>query len=221
MPRVRWSLVNRYHSPPTFPSPSSSLSSVSSDGPPILPASYAGLPGPTPFAPQFFRSTPRIPTRAHDLIALSNHPLLHYDVALPPSSISTRYRGVPTAALLDPATSPPQIALTLTSPCLPWPISVAATNARYVTVSDVLSSVYFTLRATATHTEFLTLRAPLRHLVFVAYRQRCERVRGRGRRGCSEERQVGIRRVDFLVGYTRFSGISPGRSSDVWQLHIS
>ncbi|KAJ7167089.1 hypothetical protein C8R46DRAFT_1272378 [Mycena filopes] len=236
--RVRWSLANIFHSPPpALVSPSLS-SAASSDGPPTPPVSYAGLPGPTPFAPpqaqrpQYAPRRIRIPPRAHNLIALSNHPLLHYDVALPPSCVSTRYHGVPTAAFLEPATYPPQTALTLTTPHLPWAISVvAAANGRFVTVSDVLSSVYLALRANATHAEFLTLGAPkLMHLVSEACRRRCERERvvrgrGRGRRRIFldlEDKQMGvIRRVDFLMGYTRFGGIEPGREFGVWQLHIS
>ncbi|KAJ7160448.1 hypothetical protein C8R46DRAFT_1286272 [Mycena filopes] len=247
--RVRWSLANIFHSPPPPALASPSLSSAaSSDGSPIPPLSYAGLPGPTPFAPraQHPQYAPRrTPARAHNLIAFSHHhhhPLLHYDVALPPSSVSIstryRYRGVPPAAFLEPATYPPALAITLTTPHLPWAIRVvAAANGRYVTVTDVLNAVYLALRATATHTEFLTLGTPkLMHLVAeaAAYRRRCrcerERVllrgrgRGRGRRGLFmdlEEKQMGIRRVDFLMGYTRFRGIEPGRSFGVWQLHIS
>ncbi|KAJ7023642.1 hypothetical protein C8F04DRAFT_1133850 [Mycena alexandri] len=189
--RVRWSAANIFHSPPPPLASSSSSSAASSDGPLT----------PTPFY------TP---------------PLLNYDVSLHPSSISTHYRGVSTVGFLESATYPPETALTLITPHLPWAVIVAAANGCYVTVSDVLNAVYCSLRVNVTTVEFLTLGTnKLKHQVSEAYRRRYERLRGH--RGYREEKQLGIRRVDFLMGYTKFKGISPasGRSSDVWQLHIS
>ncbi|KAJ7734128.1 hypothetical protein B0H16DRAFT_1578372 [Mycena metata] len=218
--RVRWSAANIFHSPPPPLASPSSSSAASSEGPLTPPVVYAGLPGPTPFIPHPPHYAPRTTGRAHNLIAFSNPPLLNYDVSLHPSSISTHYRGVPTAGFLDPATYPPEPLITLMTPHIPWPVTVAAANGRYATVSDVLNAVYCCLRVNVTHGEFLTLGThKLMHQVSEAYRRRCERLRGH--RGYREEKQSGIRRIDFLMGYTKFKGISPGRSSDVWQLHIS
>ncbi|KAJ7036365.1 hypothetical protein C8F04DRAFT_1095355 [Mycena alexandri] len=220
--RVRWSAANIFHSPPPPLASSSSSSAASSDGPLTPPVVHTGLPGPTPFVPRPSHYASRTIGRAHPLIAFYTPPLLNYDVSLHPSSISTHYRGVSTVGFLESATYPPETALTLITPHLPWAVIVAAANGCYVTVSDVLNAVYCSLRVNVTTVEFLTLGTnKLKHQVSEAYRRRYERLRGH--RGYREEKQLGIRRVDFLMGYTKFKGISPasGRSSDVWQLHIS
>ncbi|KAJ6485386.1 hypothetical protein C8R47DRAFT_1177743 [Mycena vitilis] len=216
---VRFSSTNRFHSPPP-PLVNSSFSSEPSSLGPLTPPPHhnARLPGPTPFAPKYHRSSKG---RVHNLIALSNAPLLDYDVSLPPSSLSSSYAGVSAAGLAESAVYPPQHTLTLITPHLPWAIVVPATNGRFVAVSDVLHSLYSALRVNATAAEFHALGThKLMQQAGAAYRARYERLRGH--RGYKEEKRQGLKRVDFLMGYTRFQGISPtARGSDVWQLNIS
>ncbi|KAJ7459330.1 hypothetical protein FB451DRAFT_1272522 [Mycena latifolia] len=220
---VRFSSENIFHSPPPPPlmSPSSS-SSTSSYGPltpPPLP--YAGLPGPTPFVPpSAYTKSSAGKGRAHSLIAQSSTPLLNYDISLHPSSISTHYMGVSSAGLVEPAVYPPQPAISLATPYLPWAIGVVASNRRYVTVSDVLNSVYHALRANVTPAEFNALDTQkLMRRAAAAYTKRCERLRGH--RGYAEEKMQGVKRIDFLMGHTKFQGISPGVGAPgMWQIHI-
>ncbi|KAJ7231160.1 hypothetical protein B0H12DRAFT_981555, partial [Mycena haematopus] len=126
------------------------------------------------------------------------------------------------AGFLEPAVYPPQLALTLVTPHLPWSIVVPASNRRFVTVGDVLSAVYGALRVNVTSSEFNALgTATLKRQVSVAYQRRYERLRGH--RGYTEEKKQGVKRVDFLIGFTKFQGISPtatSQSQNVWQLNI-
>ncbi|KAF7348968.1 hypothetical protein MVEN_01417700 [Mycena venus] len=221
--RVRFSSHNTFHSPPPPPlmSPASSStdSSLGPLTPPPLP--YAGLPGPTPFAPQYSYHSAKPSGRAHNLVAFSNTPLLNYDITLHPSNISTHFMGLSSAGFLEPAVYPPELSITLTTPHLPWSIVVPASNRRYVTVGDVLNAVYSALRVNVTPAEYSALGTQkLKGQATAAYRRRYERLRGH--RGYTQEKQQGMKRVDFLMGYNKFQGISPtSRSSNVWQLNIS
>jgi hypothetical protein len=129
--------------------------------------------------------------------------------------------GVSSAGFLEPAVYPPEISLTLVTHHLPWAIVVPASNGRFVTVSDILSSVHRALQVSVTQSEFSALGSQkLMHQASVAYRRRCERLRGH--RGFMEEKRKGVKRVDFLMGYTKFQGLSPtSRGSNVLQLNTS
>ncbi|KAJ7348241.1 hypothetical protein DFH08DRAFT_914285 [Mycena albidolilacea] len=198
--RVRFASTDIFYSPPPPPligsSPSSSTSSLGPLTPPPLAA-------------------------AHNLIALSPIPLLQYDVSLHPSTISNHRRGLSAAAFLEPAVYPPRLSLSLVKPHLPWTIPVPASNRRYVSVGDILSTIYRTLRVNATPAEFNALGTEkLMRRASTAYTRRCERLRGHS--GYSQEKREGVKRVDFLMGYTTFQGIAPtGGAPDVWQLTIS
>ncbi|KAJ6534139.1 hypothetical protein B0H19DRAFT_900809, partial [Mycena capillaripes] len=147
----------------------------------------------------------------HPLITLSSTPLLRYDISLHPSLISSNYPGLSSAGFLEPAVYPPQpTSISLVTPHLPWTIIVPAStsNATYVTVADVLNAIYQTLRANATSAEYEALRTDkLMRRVAHSYTQRCERLRGQ--RGYAQEKNEGLKRVDFLMGYTHFQGIAP------------
>ncbi|KAF7341696.1 hypothetical protein MSAN_02068000 [Mycena sanguinolenta] len=178
--------------------------------------------GPTPFFPKYPQPSQPL-GRAHNFIALSRIPLLNYDITLHPSTISTHYLGLSAAGFLEPAVYPPQSSITLVTPHLPWAIVVYPSNGRFVTVGDVLNALHGALRVNVTAAEFEALGTPtLKRQVSLAYQRRYERLRGH--RGYREEKNGGVKRVDFLIGFTKFQGISPvttSRSPDVWQLNIS
>ncbi|KAJ7081122.1 hypothetical protein B0H15DRAFT_471323 [Mycena belliarum] len=218
---VRFSSENSYHSPPPFLS--SSVETASSSSGPFTPPShhYANLPGPTPYAPRRSHTTSSSHrARAHNLMAYSEAPLLSYDVSLHPSSISTHFHGLSSTGMLEPAVYPPQLTITITSPHLPWTIPVAASNSRYVTVSDALTALYRALRTNITPSEFHALgEKKLMRRAGTAYTQRYMRLKGH--RGYEEEKKGGVKRVDFLMGCTKFRGLSPTDHADVWRLHVS
>ncbi|KAJ6455486.1 hypothetical protein C8R45DRAFT_914936 [Mycena sanguinolenta] len=217
--RVRFASTDTFYSPPPPPlidsSPSSSISSLG----PLTPLPlYADAPLPPK---DLYRASAAMKVQAHDLLALSPIPLLQYDVSLHPSTISSHRRGLSETAFLEPAVYPPRLSLSLITTHLPWTIPVQASNRRYVSVGDILSAIYRTLRVNATPAEFKALGTEkLMRRASAAYMQRCEQLRGHS--GYSEEKRKGVKRVDFLMGYTTFQGLAPtGGAPDVWQLTIS
>ncbi|KAK6996265.1 hypothetical protein R3P38DRAFT_2565912 [Favolaschia claudopus] len=174
---------------------------------------------PTPYRISVAR-TPR--ARVHHLLAFTQRPLLiNYNFSFPPSSITSLVRGLPTSLFGEPATSPPQPRLTLIHACMPWRITIVASNARYVNVNDVFMGLYTTLRTNVTLTEFSSLeRAGHREKVCKSYRKRYRRLRGQD---YVREKMQGIKRIDFMMGHTKFLGLTQ-RSSfqpDVWQVEAA
>ncbi|KAJ7635365.1 hypothetical protein FB45DRAFT_911345 [Roridomyces roridus] len=230
--RVRFAEKNNtFHSPPPHPPPpplmaaGTSSSSASSGGPLTPPPmSSARLPGPTPFRrhPLADGSIAWV-GRAHDYIAQptssGSKSMLKYDVSKHPSTLSARRVGLTSAALQESAVFPPQPYLSLITPRLRWAIGVPASNGSYVTVFDVLNGIYHALRVNATQAEFNALgSSKLMRRATAEYERRYERLEGR--RGYSEEKRGGLKRVDFLMGYTSLLGISPTKGApDIWQLH--
>ncbi|KAJ7020861.1 hypothetical protein C8F04DRAFT_1013840 [Mycena alexandri] len=217
--RVRFASTDTFYSSPPPPligfSPSPPTSLL---GPLTPPPLYAAA----PLIPKGrYHASAAMKVQAHNLIALSPIPLLQYDVSLPPYPISSHRPGLSAAAFLEPAVDPPRLTLSLVTPHLPWTIPVRASNRRYVSVSDILSAIYRTLRVNATPAEFNALGTKkLMRRASAAYMRRCERLRGHS--GYSHEKREGVKRVDFLMGYTTFQGIAPtGGAPDVWQITLS
>jgi hypothetical protein len=122
---------------------------------------------------------------------------------------------------LEPAVYPPRLAISIVIPDFPWVIPVnGVSDGRYVTVADVLSKLHRFLRTNITEAEFIGLETEKRKLrATEAYFRRCTRLQGL--RGYREEKEQGMKRVDFLLGRTKFGGLSPTCTADVWRLHAS
>lgn len=123
-------------------------------------------------------------------------------------------------AFADPATEPPLPVLNIQLPNLPWPLEVRPGSPKlgYVTVSDVFHALYNDLRLCAHQTEYKALSAVEAREVDMAYFTRCRSA------GPDEGRQLvkGIRKIDFLMGKTRFLGLSATlQGEDLWELNVS
>ncbi|EIW78106.1 hypothetical protein CONPUDRAFT_36415, partial [Coniophora puteana RWD-64-598 SS2] len=126
--------------------------------------------------------------------------------------------AIPAHALREPATNPPMAALTLKCEMLPWQLTIwPSGGASVVTVSDVLEQLYRFLRLGATAEEYKALPSQAhRDAVAEAYRARCMRA---GAASFEIERRKGLKRVDFLVGHTKFLGlICTKLGPNVWAL---
>ncbi|KIK54935.1 hypothetical protein GYMLUDRAFT_129337, partial [Collybiopsis luxurians FD-317 M1] len=160
-----------------------------------------------------------IPTRVHNLLAYSHRPAINYDVRYPPSTITTTYSGLSTTTFAEPAIYPPVSSLTIQIPHHTWPISVHASfNGQYVTVNDVFSAIYHSLRNNVSSTDYHAI--PSRkdaEKVRMAYETRYRRLRDRY--AYESEKRQGLKRVDFLVGHTRFIGLTvSSHNPGVWVL---
>ncbi|KAF8967254.1 hypothetical protein BDZ97DRAFT_1656512 [Flammula alnicola] len=223
--QVRFAYKNSYHSPPPTPALSFSSSTISSGSGPLTPP-YAtqGLPGPTPYtipyAPSKHLKSSRYvgSVRAHPLLEMG---AITWDVMDHPSTIRRDYNSVPNHTFREAATNPPLAYLSITSPHLPWVIKVYASNGSFVTLEDVFTTIYRALRINITPAEFSSLPSPNdQRRATRAYEQRYRRQRST--RIYEEEKRGGMKRVDFLMGCTRFFGISnSGRRPDEWHLDVS
>ncbi|KAF8959348.1 hypothetical protein BDZ97DRAFT_1400172 [Flammula alnicola] len=231
--RVHFAPTNTvYSSSGSEPSPSLTISSLPSSSSPDLPT-------PPPeedddYQPSVYPRTPYatnidlypdvvIPKQMqiHFLLAFTPYlePAFHYDLSRPPTNAD-----YPAHAFSEPATSPPMPSLTITSPFLKFNIEVtpsSPTHGAYVTVTDVLLTLYRELRLAIHPIEYAELSdGEIKQGVDAAYYVRCGRIRDPDER--AREEKKGIKKIDLLMGNTRFMGLSGTLSGpDVWELNVA
>ncbi len=95
----------------------------------------------------------------------------------------------------------------LVSRYLPWRIHISPCSVR-----DMVVALYTALHTRVSNEEMKTVGGKN---VMKAFSKRVERAR-------EEERRKGVRRVDFLLGYTRFAGIEPSTDElGVWKICLT
>ena len=203
----------KYHSPPVTPALTSASSIPSSSGP-ITPPQ-------TSYAPHFpISSIPNFPTkppRAHPLLESA---AFIWDLIEKPTTIVVNNHKISSQLLVEQATNPPLPALSITSSLLPWTIHVRAFNGSYVTLEDLFDVIYHSLRINIATNEFISFHQTDQTRVTRAYMQRYRRFRNITAH--DHEQRGGMKRVDFLMGRTRFHSITnTGRRPDEWQLNVS
>jgi hypothetical protein len=157
----------------------------------------------------------------HSLLAFTpfTPPNVQYDLSHPLHTINSQF----TPSFLNPATYPPLPALTVFCRHIAWPIAVSPSQPTgYVSVIDVLTSVYTSLRLAVRRAEYDTLPSgDMRQKVDDAYFVRCRLLADEDERKL--EALKGVKRVDFLVGKTRFLGLSGPVEGvpHIWELNVS
>ena len=221
--QVRFAYRNIFHSPPT-PALTIASSIMSSAGPITPPQMSHGLPGPSPYTISY---DPHFPAKLpHYVAPLRLHPLLesaavNWDLMENPSTITLDNYLLSSRLLVEQATTPPLPALSIISIHLPWTINIRASNGSYVTLEDFFESVYRSLRTNITTNEFNLLpHQNDKKRATRAYERRYRRLRSISAH--DEEKRGGMKRIDFLMGRTRFHSISStGRRSDEWRLNVT
>ena len=185
------------------------------------------LPGPSPFRlspnrrvkPSMFAMRCNV----HPFLSPSNPPALRYKFTDPPSyiTIARSHSPIPPQLLSQPATQPPLPSLTLVFPRLTWQCPVhASSNGSYVTLFDVLDTLYRFLRTNISEREYQSLPPDSQKRVYEAYQHRCSRFRSNRERHA--ERMKGVKRVDFLMGEIRFQGLGlASGAANVWIVNVS
>ena len=198
-----------------------SLSPPSPGGMLITPPLYTqGLPGPTPYGYPISPSKSSAHLRLHPFLQVSSSPPITYDLIQPTSTLYSSHYGIPRAALCEPATSPSVQTLTVVSHRLPWAITISPSTYPYVCVIDVLGGIYRALREGVTHYEFNSLPTDREtRRISKAYEERYRRIRSQ--REYQDEKSRGVLRVDFLMEYTKFRGLSPASGRDAWVLNTA
>ena len=245
--RVHFAPTNAVYSDGlSTPSPSHSISSLPSTSSPDLPTpppeeeDYDGYPTVvyprTPYAmnqpldlllPEIM--TPPKSMQIHFLLAYTPYsdPALVWDLSIPPPhalNLEGQNAQISRKALFEPATSPPLESLFITHPYLKWNIEVLPQESgpgAFVSVGDVVDTLYRELRLAIHPIEYAELsEGDMRSEVDNTYYQRCGRIiRPEAR---MMEQKKGIKRVDLLLGRTRFLGLSGTLSApDIWELNVS
>ena len=217
--KVRFAYQNLFYSPRHHASTLPTLT-------PITPPSTGyGFPGPSPYILPYppHNTSTSVPYPGHFYL----HPLLetsavNYDLIEHPSTVVTRNNySLSIRTLREPATTPPLSFLTITSIHLPWIIKVYASNGLYVTLEDIFDTVYRNLRTNITGAEFnLFSKQDDQRRATRAYEKRYRRLRNTV--AYEAEKRGGMKRVDFLMGHTKFLGFaSSSRRPDEWQLRVA
>lgn len=216
---------------------SSSRSSVSTESYPLKtdgvpgPSSYLSLRDPRQKRPPLIKYPDQ--HSCHPLLEMS---AITYDLRDPVFTATTTHNThrLSADALQQSAFIPFLSHITITSSYLPWSIQVYASNATYITLQDILTSIHTFFRTNITPTEFHLLPSHHhRRRATRAYQQRYRRLRHQlcnetgGNSDISQasqsEKRAGMKRVDFLMGYTKLLGISSkGCQPDKeWDLHVT
>jgi hypothetical protein len=144
---------------------------------------------------------------------------LNYDFHRHPSTATTYPDDLP-LSFRDrsrSATNPSLPFLRIACPLFFEPIAVLPSMPHLgVTVDDVLIALHLYFAATASFREFQVLAGDAQDRVNAAFQRRVERCGGQQEQ--ENERLIGVRRVDFLMGRSRFLGLS--HSSDDPQLFV-
>ncbi|THU99550.1 hypothetical protein K435DRAFT_776938 [Dendrothele bispora CBS 962.96] len=166
---------------------------------------------------------PEAATRLHYLLAYIpyHHPAVYYDLSLHPSTVE-RYHAP--NILSESATDPPMPSLIVTCPFLNWELFITPSmdsRRTYVSVSDVFHSLYSGLRKAVHPVEYEGIPSlDVKNLVDQAYFNRCKLIGDYYAQ--VEEHKKGVKRVDFLMGRSRFLGLSSRRGdSRIWELNVS
>lgn len=205
---------------PATPSPTYSTSSLDSSSGPITPPSSNAFNAPLP--PTFGNHAP---VQINPLLGFHAYsPKLSYDVSFPPDTSSATATGAHLSQheTNDHATYPPLPKLEVCHELLPWTITIRASHPeRGVSCADVLETLYRTLRRPVTPAEFDSLPSPdMKKRVTSAWMSRCGRIRDPAQH--ENEKQKGVKRVDFLLGRHRMLGLSSTkRGPHVWVLNTS
>ncbi|KAH9848758.1 hypothetical protein C2E23DRAFT_842446 [Lenzites betulinus] len=230
---------------PSTPSSTFSDATLASSPGPATPQSLLSTPLPskhynTP-SPSYYATLPLpgAPVQVHPVLACTpgfGAPLT-WDLAELVESVlvrtSTALRPLSEHLVAEAATVPKLASITIVCDRLPWSITVAPKQdapwaAPYVTVGDVLFTLYRTLRLGVTAAELATVDPASHQRVHAAYVKRCERVQHRDQRAA--EMNKGAKRVDFLCDARMFKGLSAVPEGNpakglapgvVWRLHTS
>ncbi|KAH9475283.1 hypothetical protein JR316_0012394 [Psilocybe cubensis] len=185
-------------------SPASSSSSWPSSGGPITPPPTYG------YVPPHYPLHPTAESNGFVNPVLSpNNPTFDFNLTKPPTSMMD-YASIPVSIWQQPATSPPVPSMAVVCEQLPWILNIPGNiQFGYVSVGDLVFGLYKALSTPVSQSEFLTLSPRGQHAVSKAFKNRCK--------VCFDsdeyrtEFSQGVKRVDFLVGFTKFSGVRPDK----------
>jgi len=163
------------------------------------------------------------PVVIHPLLAY--HPYIsriNYDVSCTPDTAAANIQASPipfnSHRRTEPASNPPIEVFSCKSGLLPWRCVISASTHHYITMEDVLFQLYRFFRTPATREEYKAIpNKDVRDQISESYKRRCSRASSAEE--LAVERSKGLKRVDFLLGRTKFMGLSSTElGPDTWVL---
>ncbi|KAF7355031.1 hypothetical protein MSAN_01418600 [Mycena sanguinolenta] len=201
--------------------------STCSYSPPYPQSSYSVSPGPMS-PPPFDHSRSLYACAPLPALSCDLHPVLSgkqrtmVDVSRDPTVSASAVLSP--RALAEPATTSRLPYFTITLDPLPWRIAVyprSSKSGAYITVADVLHTIYRELHCRVTQEELDSFPPQYISSVRQAFHRRCSRLAAIDRAAADSEARKGIRRIDLLPG-TIFTGLlSTSESPDSWKLTLS
>ncbi|KAJ7228970.1 hypothetical protein GGX14DRAFT_416098 [Mycena pura] len=222
----------RYVQPPPaeFPYASTSTSPYPSPTYAVSPLSVSSGPVTTPpfnHTRSLYACAPLPALNGYIHPALDAHNThLTYDVSYDPSCTPSTPPIFAPRVLAEAATTPSLPCVTVVSDCFPWRIAVYPSSRKagaYVTVADVLHTIYRELHRQVRPEELQSAPPRVVDAARLAHFSRCNRLAQAGDPVAAQsEAYKGIRRIDFLQGRHKFSGLlSTAETPDVWQLSVA
>ncbi|KDQ54320.1 hypothetical protein JAAARDRAFT_135788 [Jaapia argillacea MUCL 33604] len=142
-----------------------------------------------------------------------------------PSGKRGEWTHIAPHVLMEPATYPALPSMTILCNRLPWqiritPLSSSHYRPNFVTLSDVVTTLYTTLRTPVSSAEFGSLPHAEQRYVSDAFTERWKSVGG-GHREKEREKAKGIKRVDWFCGRTGFDGLDRmSGGGEKWVLRV-
>jgi len=139
---------------------------------------------------------------------------MHYDLRYNPSTLRFRDldRSVNTWDLTRFACEPPEPHMRLYNSHYPWYIDAESTNPTGVTLHELFSAIYLSMMTPISQADYWNneMDGEVRERIARAWSERCEN---------DEERQKGVKRVDFLMGRLFLEGTVRGKEG-MWEMKI-
>lgn len=205
------------------PSSSNADSAISAELGPVPPLNHAGEPIISLSGFKWLNTIASFSPIKADILHASLSPdslSFDYNLNLPPTSDMLNDFGTRTNHIwAAPATYPTSNSMMVVCDQLPWALRIdPIRNGSYISVSDVLLGLHHSLRKNVKQDEFDTLSLQRRKVVSLAYQERCDALYNSVR--YKVELSNGLKRIDFLTGRSKFSGIKPGKKGE-WVLVIA
>jgi hypothetical protein len=143
---------------------------------------------------------------------------LGFDIRVNPVDFMAHHPALTKHVLNKSVTNPPMSEVRIYCHYLPWTFRLTAKRATFVTIEDFIIGLVAALSMTVYPEEIRTQDMSRGRLIEATYKARCREIARYDQRRARHEP---MRRHDFLIGYTKFVGLSIGDDGVSFRLSMS